>query len=416
MTLHRSDGSGDTFLFTQYLSKADQRHGRTTVGYNTSVTWPNTPGALGENGNGGHGVRLQGNAGLHRLHRHQLPDPGARRRPRLRPAPERQGQVRAARHTATIGAEAAGFAKKTPANGTISMIYGHGRRRLPDHQLRVRHREQEAVEHAQRPRRCARCSQWAISPKYGNSAHIPEPGQLPAAADQGGRRSRSSRSPRSSSERWASAVTTGERAAASPSDAAIGRPPRRPPAFRRVVDARAGARGATAGGGRHGWPRVLPLARPGLRRHGAGGQGLARPIKVNGSGFFTGSAWKPGSTYAAPCTPTGWPTPRAPPTAPGRSSLGTIQTSVIAVVLAVPISIGCGLRPDRAAAPLDLPAARVRHRAPGRHPERRDRAVGRRSPSARSSPSTSTRSSPTTCPTCPCCATSATRWATARAC
>ena len=53
VTLHRSDSSGDTFLFTPYLSKADPIGWGTKIGYNTTVPWPNAPGALGETGNSG---------------------------------------------------------------------------------------------------------------------------------------------------------------------------------------------------------------------------------------------------------------------------------------------------------------------------------------------------------------------------
>lgn len=51
--LHRSDGSGDTFLFTQYLSKQDPDGWGKSPGFGTTVDFPATPGALGENGNGG---------------------------------------------------------------------------------------------------------------------------------------------------------------------------------------------------------------------------------------------------------------------------------------------------------------------------------------------------------------------------
>ena len=53
VTLHRSDSSGDTFLFTTYLSKTDPSGWGTKIGYNTTVPWPNAPGALGETGNSG---------------------------------------------------------------------------------------------------------------------------------------------------------------------------------------------------------------------------------------------------------------------------------------------------------------------------------------------------------------------------
>ena len=51
--LHRSDGSGDTFLFTQYLSKQDPNGWGKSPGFGTAVNFPAAPGALAENGNGG---------------------------------------------------------------------------------------------------------------------------------------------------------------------------------------------------------------------------------------------------------------------------------------------------------------------------------------------------------------------------
>jgi phosphate transport system substrate-binding protein len=53
VTLHRSDSSGDTFIFTSYLSAADPSGWGAGPSYGTTVTWPNAPGALGESGNGG---------------------------------------------------------------------------------------------------------------------------------------------------------------------------------------------------------------------------------------------------------------------------------------------------------------------------------------------------------------------------
>ena len=53
VTLHRSDSSGDTFLFTSYLSKADPSGWGNKISFNTTVPWPNAPGALGESGNSG---------------------------------------------------------------------------------------------------------------------------------------------------------------------------------------------------------------------------------------------------------------------------------------------------------------------------------------------------------------------------
>lgn len=50
--LHRADSSGDTFLFTSYLSTQDAAWDRVT-GYGTTVNWPPVPGARAETRNTG---------------------------------------------------------------------------------------------------------------------------------------------------------------------------------------------------------------------------------------------------------------------------------------------------------------------------------------------------------------------------
>ncbi|MDG6926312.1 MAG: phosphate ABC transporter substrate-binding protein PstS [Nitrososphaerota archaeon] len=50
--IHRSDGSGDTFIFTSYLSDQSPDWAK-TVGFATSVSWPSVPAAEGAIGNGG---------------------------------------------------------------------------------------------------------------------------------------------------------------------------------------------------------------------------------------------------------------------------------------------------------------------------------------------------------------------------
>jgi len=50
--LHRADSSGDTFLFTSYLSTQDAAWDRVT-GYGTTVNWPAVPGARAETHNTG---------------------------------------------------------------------------------------------------------------------------------------------------------------------------------------------------------------------------------------------------------------------------------------------------------------------------------------------------------------------------
>lgn len=50
--IHRQDGSGDTFMFTSFLSKGNATW-NTTVGSATSVQWPSIPQPLAETGNQG---------------------------------------------------------------------------------------------------------------------------------------------------------------------------------------------------------------------------------------------------------------------------------------------------------------------------------------------------------------------------
>jgi len=122
MPLHRSDGSGDTFLFTSYLSTHDPSW-NSTYGYGTTVAWPPVPGAQAEHGNaemvsgchdtvgcvayiGGSYLNAANNAGLglarlaNTLGQYELPE------------------------QATISAAVASFVSSTPTNETISMVDG----------------------------------------------------------------------------------------------------------------------------------------------------------------------------------------------------------------------------------------------------------------------------------------------------
>jgi phosphate transport system substrate-binding protein len=52
ITLRRAEGSGDTFVFTQYLSFSTPSW-EDNIGYGTSVNWPQVPGGLTASGNKG---------------------------------------------------------------------------------------------------------------------------------------------------------------------------------------------------------------------------------------------------------------------------------------------------------------------------------------------------------------------------
>jgi phosphate transport system substrate-binding protein len=120
--LHRADSSGDTFLFTTYMNDQDPSvWASSAVG--TSVSWPSVPGALAETGNSG---MVSGCAatkgcvayiGISYLAKTTAAGLGQ--------AVLKNGSGNFESPSATtIGAEAASFVSKTPANESISLING----------------------------------------------------------------------------------------------------------------------------------------------------------------------------------------------------------------------------------------------------------------------------------------------------
>ena len=121
--LHRSDGAGDTFVFTQYLAKQDPDGWGKSPGFGTTVDFPAVPGALGENGAGGMvtgcsetpgcvayiGISYLDQASQKGLGEAQLANASGKYL-----LPDAQ----------SIQAEAAGFGSQTPANQVISLING----------------------------------------------------------------------------------------------------------------------------------------------------------------------------------------------------------------------------------------------------------------------------------------------------
>src|SRR5690242_8735600 len=120
--LHRADSSGDTFLFTSYLSTQDAPWDRVT-GYGTTVNWPPVPGARAETRNTGMvagcratpgcvayiGIAYLTSATNGGLGYASLRNALGAYEP---PTPK------------TIGTAVAGFVSTTPVNQTISMVDG----------------------------------------------------------------------------------------------------------------------------------------------------------------------------------------------------------------------------------------------------------------------------------------------------
>jgi phosphate transport system substrate-binding protein len=126
VTVHRSDSSGDTFLFTSFLSAADPSGwGKSPggIGFGTTVAWPPVPGAVAAQGNGGMVTACAANPGCIAYIGVSYIDQATAKGLGYAALKNKSGNYELPT-TDAIAAGAAGFASKTPANGAISMIYG----------------------------------------------------------------------------------------------------------------------------------------------------------------------------------------------------------------------------------------------------------------------------------------------------
>ncbi len=168
VTLHRSDSSGDTFLFTQYLSKADASGWGAKIGYNTTVPWPAAPGALGETGNSGMVSGCKATPGCIAYVGISYLTQSLQAGLGYAALGNAKGQYEVPTQ-ATIAAEAAGFLKKTPANGTISLIYGNipGGYPIVNYEYAIVSNQQSSSSTAKTIRSVL---EWSVNKNYGNNS------------------------------------------------------------------------------------------------------------------------------------------------------------------------------------------------------------------------------------------------------
>jgi phosphate transport system substrate-binding protein len=167
VTLHRSDSSGDTFLFSSFLS-ATSSSWKSSIGFNTTVPWPNAPGALAENGNSGMVAGCKATVGCVAYvgisYLTQVLQSGLNYA-----ALQNQKKQFVLPTAASINAAAAGFVKKTPPNGTISLIYGSSTGAYP-----IINYEYAIVDGAHSSTATAKAIrsvlEWSVEPTLGNSS------------------------------------------------------------------------------------------------------------------------------------------------------------------------------------------------------------------------------------------------------
>lgn len=167
--IHRTDGSGDTFIFSQYLSFSTP-YWDTHVGYGTTISWPAVPGGLGAIGNPGmvqsatqtpYSVAYIGISFSREVARAHL---GTAR------IENRAGHFLLPSHR-TIEAAAAMLVNKTPRDERISLVFAPGAYSYPI----INYEYAIVNDHQRRAATAAALRQflsWAVSPKGGNAPYF----------------------------------------------------------------------------------------------------------------------------------------------------------------------------------------------------------------------------------------------------
>ncbi len=169
VTVHRTDGSGDTFIFSQYLAFSTPSW-QNSVGYGTTVSWPAAPGAIGANGNPGmvnaikttpYSIAYIGVSFRQAIVQNKLGEALLQ---------NKDGKF-VALTIANVKAAAAAMTEKTPADERISLVYAPGADSYPIINYEY------AIVKAQQPNAAVAAElrkffTWAISPEGGNAQHF----------------------------------------------------------------------------------------------------------------------------------------------------------------------------------------------------------------------------------------------------
>jgi phosphate transport system substrate-binding protein len=164
--IHRTDGSGDTFIFTQYLAASTPAWAN-SVGYGTTVSWPAIQGGIGAQGNPGMVNAAKGTP-------YSIAYIGVS----FRSATDAANLGQAALQNkdgqfvlpdqATVSAAVKAMSAKTPKDERISLIFAPGAQSYPiiNYEYAIVNQEQPSPAVASALRSFLG---WAISQKGGNA-------------------------------------------------------------------------------------------------------------------------------------------------------------------------------------------------------------------------------------------------------
>jgi phosphate transport system substrate-binding protein len=168
VTVHRSDSSGDTFLFTSFLSATDPSGWGSKYSYSTSIQFPNVAGAEGAEKNSGMLSACQAAKGCIAYIGVSYLDKALAAGLGEAELQNKSGNYELPTAT-TISAEASGYASQTPASGTQSMIFGPASGGYPivNYEYAIVQQKQSSTDDADAVQAFLA---WAIDPSGGNAA------------------------------------------------------------------------------------------------------------------------------------------------------------------------------------------------------------------------------------------------------
>ncbi len=169
--VHRTDGSGDTFIFSQYLSFSTPDWAK-SLNYGTTISWPAVPGGLGAVGNPGMVTAIQDNPYSVAYIGTSFQDAIEKAGLGIAMLENRDGKF--VLPTAdTAKAAAAVVVPKTPKDERISLIFASGPDSYPiiNYEYALVKSKQPSAEMAAALRKFFT---WAISPAGGNSPQFME--------------------------------------------------------------------------------------------------------------------------------------------------------------------------------------------------------------------------------------------------
>jgi phosphate transport system substrate-binding protein len=167
--VHRTDGSGDTFIFTQYLSFSTPSWAN-SIAYGTTVSWPAVQGGIGAEGNPGMANATKGTP-------YSIAYIGISFRNATTAAglgeamlENRAGKFVLA-NPQTIEAAVKATAAKTPPDERVSLIFAPGENSYPiiNYEYAIVKSEQPSPAVAQAVRAFL---EWASSPQGGSAPHF----------------------------------------------------------------------------------------------------------------------------------------------------------------------------------------------------------------------------------------------------